>query len=69
MLLRSAGPAGPDPAPRGAGPHSLLDHSVQMERSGLTIRLPRGSGGRSGEGVEPSPRPHDNRLHLLHGTR
>ena len=69
MLFWSSRPPRPDPAPRGTGPHSLLDHPVQVERPGLTIRLPRGSGGRSGEGVESSPRPHDYRLHLLHGTR
>ena len=69
MLLRRAGSSGSDPAARGARPHSLLDHSVQVERSGLTIRLPRCAGGRPGEGVEPPPRPHDHRLHLLHGSR
>ena len=69
MLLRRAGSAGSDPAARGTRPHSLLDHPVQVERPGLTIRLPGGSGGRSGEGVEPPSRPHDYGLHLLHGSR
>ena len=69
MLFRSDGSPGPDLATRGAGPHSLLDHPVPVERPGPALRLPGGSGGGPGEGVEPPPRPDDNRLHLLHGPR
>ena len=71
MLFWSDGPPGPDPLTRRTGPHPLLDRSVQVEWTGLSLLLHglRTRRRSSGQGVEPASCHDDCWVHLLHGSR